>query len=208
MVERTHLPDETFLCVVSQTTGRVLCHPRLRFDAAVEDLPIADLRLTGPAKGRRIGELGSIADPDSIGWARFEDGNHLIAARNLPMLGAKLLVHQSEASVDLVITAFVRRVWRIGLVVAFVLVLTTAGVTMLIFRIYDNRLLRINESLQVTVAERSEALLRSRGAVIFGLAKLAESRDDQTGEHLDRIYRYAEILARQVPLNSVRYQSR
>ena len=124
------------------------------------------------------------------------------------MLGAKLLVHQSEASVDLVITAFVRRVWRIGLVVAFVLVLTTAGVTMLIFRIYDNRLLRINESLQVTVAERSEALLRSRGAVIFGLAKLAESRDDQTGEHLDRIYRYAEILARQVPLNSVRYQSR
>jgi HD-GYP domain-containing protein (c-di-GMP phosphodiesterase class II) len=68
----------------------------------------------------------------------------------------------------------------------------------LMVRLYDNRLANINESLAVKVAERSDALLRSRDAVIFGLAKLAESRDDQTGAHLDRICRYAEILARQI----------
>lgn len=41
-----------------------------------------------------------------------------------------------------------------------------------------------------------QKLLRSRDAVIFGLAKLAESRDDETGRHLERICRYVEILCR------------
>ncbi|QQE13874.1 HD domain-containing protein [Planctomycetota bacterium] len=44
--------------------------------------------------------------------------------------------------------------------------------------------------------ERTNALIRSRDAVIFGLAKLAESRDDQTGQHLERICHYVKILAR------------
>ena len=34
--------------------------------------------------------------------------------------------------------------------------------------------------------------------MIFGLAKLAESRDTDTGEHLDRIRRYVTILAEQL----------
>ena len=53
----------------------------------------------------------------------------------------------------------------------------------------------LNEHLEDKVRERSAALLRSRDAVIFGLAKLAESRDDDTGQHLERICRYVEILA-------------
>jgi HD-GYP domain-containing protein (c-di-GMP phosphodiesterase class II) len=39
---------------------------------------------------------------------------------------------------------------------------------------------------------------RSREAMIFALAKLAESRDDDTGKHLERICRYVEILAAEV----------
>jgi HD-GYP domain-containing protein (c-di-GMP phosphodiesterase class II) len=38
-------------------------------------------------------------------------------------------------------------------------------------------------------------LVRARDAVIFGLAKLAESRDDDTGEHLERISAYSTLLA-------------
>ena len=41
-------------------------------------------------------------------------------------------------------------------------------------------------------------LMRSRHAVIFGLAKLAESRDDDTGRHLERICRFTEILGGQL----------
>lgn len=42
---------------------------------------------------------------------------------------------------------------------------------------------------------------RSREAMIFALAKLAESRDDDTGKHLDRICRYVEVLAAAVARN-------
>ena len=198
VVETTNLPDEAFLCVIDDKSGRVLCHPRLRFEAEVKDLLVGSLTLQGPAKGRRILDLGSADDPSSNGWAMLNDGTHLIAVRDLPGLGAKLLAHQNESSIEQVIQAFTGRVWRLGQIVAVFLVLITAGMTMWFVRIYDNRLARINESLQTTVAERSEALLRSRDVVIFGLAKLAESRDDQTGDHLERICEYAEILARRV----------
>lgn len=42
---------------------------------------------------------------------------------------------------------------------------------------------------------RAKELVRTRDAVIFGLAKLAESRDPDTGHHLERIAMYATRLA-------------
>jgi PAS domain S-box-containing protein len=44
--------------------------------------------------------------------------------------------------------------------------------------------------------QNEESVLRNRDAVIFGMAKLAESRDEETGQHLERICKYVEILAR------------
>ena len=43
--------------------------------------------------------------------------------------------------------------------------------------------------------KRQKDLLRTRDAVIFGLAKLAESRDPETGNHLERIVLYSTRLA-------------
>jgi len=42
---------------------------------------------------------------------------------------------------------------------------------------------------------QTQSLMRTRDAVIFGLAKLAESRDNDTGEHLERISAYSTTLA-------------
>ncbi|MHC4615253.1 MAG: HD-GYP domain-containing protein, partial [Planctomycetota bacterium] len=44
--------------------------------------------------------------------------------------------------------------------------------------------------------QNEENVLRSRDAVIFGMAKLAESRDEETGQHLERICKFVEILSR------------
>jgi HD-GYP domain-containing protein (c-di-GMP phosphodiesterase class II) len=44
-------------------------------------------------------------------------------------------------------------------------------------------------------AKQNHDLVRTRDAVIFGLAKLAESRDPETGQHLERIAHYATRLA-------------
>ena len=63
---------------------------------------------------------------------------------------------------------------------------------------YENRLATINRNLEHLVAKRTKTLMKTRNAVIFGLAKLAESRDTDTGEHLDRIRIFSMLLARQL----------
>ena len=77
------------------------------------------------------------------------------------------------------------------------LVLTTliaayfgAALATVILRRYDSRILRKNDQLEFVVERRSQALIEARDTIIFGLAKLAEWRDDCTGGHLDRIRVY------------------
>ncbi len=52
-------------------------------------------------------------------------------------------------------------------------------------------------SLRLSVAERI-ATLESRDVIIFALAKLAESRDKETGAHLERIREYTRVLTEQL----------
>lgn len=46
-----------------------------------------------------------------------------------------------------------------------------------------------------------QQFVRAQDAIIFGLAKLAESRDPDTGRHLDRISEYSRILAKAARLD-------
>ena len=54
---------------------------------------------------------------------------------------------------------------------------------------------------RVRVAERILAL-ETRDVTIFALAKLAESRDTDTGEHLERVRRFSKCLAEQLATDS------
>jgi putative two-component system response regulator len=71
------------------------------------------------------------------------------------------------------------------------LVLTTSVLQKL-----ENRLSRFHTQLQDIVETRTYELGKTKNGVIFGLAKLAESRDNDTGEHLDRIRSYVMHLAK------------
>ena len=57
---------------------------------------------------------------------------------------------------------------------------------------------RMTGHLKDHVERLGRARAASRDAVIFAMAKLAESRDTDTGKHLERICRYVEILAREL----------
>ncbi len=52
-----------------------------------------------------------------------------------------------------------------------------------------------DELAMVEELKRTSALIRTQEAVIFGLAKLADSRDSETGDHLERIALYSSSLA-------------
>jgi len=52
-----------------------------------------------------------------------------------------------------------------------------------------------NQALEQRVRERTSQVLRTQQVAVFSLAKLAESRDTETGAHLERIRSYARMIA-------------
>ncbi len=101
----------------------------------------------------------------------------------------------SAETIDATLRDFTTTVRSVAITLTIVLVVFSTLLSAAIVRRYESRLGNINKDLEKVVAVRTHELLKSRGAVIFGLAKLAESRDDQTGQHLERIRRYVQILA-------------
>ena len=53
-------------------------------------------------------------------------------------------------------------------------------------------------SLEQQVKERTSELQEAKNVTVFALAKLAECRDLETGEHLERIMNYSKIMAKEL----------
>ncbi len=85
---------------------------------------------------------------------------------------------------------------RVAATAVALLTITNLMLSVWLFRGYAGRMTRLNANLEDLAEQRGGDLIRARDAVIVGLAKLAEFRDADTGQHLDRIGRYVEILAK------------
>ncbi len=79
--------------------------------------------------------------------------------------------------------------------IAFSVFTLTALIMFLASKRYRDTLEQANRELSAEVARQVTAGLAKRNALIFGLAKLADYRDTDTGAHLERIGLYARIVA-------------
>ena len=61
---------------------------------------------------------------------------------------------------------------------------------------YQQELKAANEQLEERILERTHQVVRTQHVTVFALAKLSESRDNETGAHLERMSRYTLALAR------------
>ncbi len=52
-----------------------------------------------------------------------------------------------------------------------------------------------NQELEQRISEQVKAVTASQLATIFSLAKLAEARDDDTGQHIERVQTFSKVLA-------------
>lgn len=84
-------------------------------------------------------------------------------------------------------------VFRIS--IAFGVFTLTGLILFLATKRYRDTLEQANEELNKEVSKQVRAGLSKRNALIFGLAKLADYRDTDTGAHLERIGLYARIIA-------------
>lgn len=193
VVERTALPNEGFLCIIANHTGNLLCHPEMRRHV---DLAAVDHGATTLTAGSRTATISDLAGPGVAfgGTGRVDDETHIIGGTPIPELGITVLAHQRQAGVTRAVAGLMQTSLYIGRLVALGLIALTALSTALVVRRYENTLAAVNDGLEHLVERRTQALTRTQSAVIFGLAKLADSRDEETGLHLQRIQAYVGVL--------------
>ncbi|NOT02769.1 MAG: HD domain-containing protein [Phycisphaerales bacterium] len=136
----------------------------------------------------------SDADADA-GRLALRDGEHLALAFTLKHHDGRLVATRSLASIQANM-ATLRRPLPVMSVMTLVWTgaLLTITLYMLLARFFD-KIESERAKAESSGLRHIQSLVRTRDAVIFGLAKLADSRDPETGDHLERISRYASTLA-------------
>ncbi len=184
LIEKTPLPEGAYVNLID-AQGTELCN--------------SDRAPARPVPPWIREQLGASPDLNSARfWSPSPNGEQLLAAHPVAHCGGWLAVRLSTRELNAAAANAVGRVRLTGLVITLVLVLLSSLALMAICQRYDIAVEEANAQLQDEVERRSSSLVRTRDAIIFGLARLAESRDEDTGEHLDRIQIYTELLTREL----------
>ena len=121
-------------------------------------------------------------------------GRHLGLAYPIRSDGTQLLIHR--ANVGAVSSPVIGRTLLVAGIMTLLWSCGVMGLTAyLIFTPTYTGFKREAERAETRSLQQIQDLVRTRDAVILGLAKLADSRDPETGDHLDRISLYASTLA-------------
>ncbi|UCF32692.1 MAG: HD domain-containing protein [Phycisphaerales bacterium] len=137
--------------------------------------------------------------PDSAGPARgrlwLEGKRYLAVARPLPGdRGYSLLCLPEDAALEAILPA-VKNAGPISLLTLVWTSLLLGGSAVLVLAPVRPQKEQKTQLTSLDGLRQAHSLIRTRDAVIFGLAKLTESRDTDTGNHLERISLYCRTLA-------------
>jgi len=140
-------------------------------------------------------DRAAVAPQGFVGTIILPGGPHVAVARHLPNESGYVIAHLpvSELSArtavplqSLPIVGVTTLIWTCALL--------AIAVYMILSKSYQELALEQKTS-EAQSLRRIQSLVRTRDAVIFGLAKLADSRDPETGDHLERISLYSSTLA-------------
>jgi len=144
------------------------------------------------------------ADPQSdVRREMIESGGHIhvAVARPNARRNGWIIVHRSRASIESEATALVE---SLPIIEGMNLLWTTAllGITAYLLNArFHDEIERERHRHAAEALRQRQQLVRTRDAVIFGLAKLADSRDPDTGDHLERISIYCTTLCNAMSRN-------
>lgn len=175
--------------------GALLCHPALEVNPGLRRVNYAEQRvhLLPGTEHMELGQLRPITP--LVGEGDFLGGSAALGLVYNPETQTKVLVLHPNTG----LAAEARRMGHalllwMALGGAGILVMTILGSALLVRR-YDSILIRANQKLEAELDRRVKRSLAIRNGLIFGLAKLADYRDTDTGKHLERICKYSEMLA-------------
>lgn len=178
--------------------GKVLCHPALEKNPSFARVDYSEQVVQLHPDGQAV-ELGQLRPGAAMtGVADFPSGRAVVSVLYNPGVQAKVVLVQTESATAPAVAQLTREVMRwSGAGGVMIVLLTLAGSSILVRR-YDTVLARANERLELELERRVRRGLAIRNALVFGLAKLADYRDTDTGKHLERICRYCELLSEEL----------
>lgn len=197
MIEDLTLPAGGFVCLLDDN-NKIICHPRLRQEPLLCGIDLSEMSVDRPDDSTTT---IAQADRDEIiaGQARFLDrGIHYLAVKYIPSMKARIVVQQPESGLlafgEAVASGSMLRAAGLGVIILGL----TGAISATLIRRHNRVLEAINLGLEQEVTVRVRESLDARHSLIIGLAKLAESRDTDTGQHLERICTYSVLLAHQL----------
>ena len=192
--ERAALPAGCQLMVLDEF-NRVLCHSELEQTPALRRLDLTWQQVRDASDGsiQTIALLEPLGQAIAMRDAVSDQTTMALVADDRAKV--KVLVHREAAGAQLASASVTgdALVWAAGCGVLLV-GLTRLGSIALVRR-YDSAVERLNAQLEHEVDRRTRQGLTIRNGLVFGLAKLAEERDNDTGRHLERICQYSALLA-------------
>ena len=201
------IPHDGFVCIMRSDNGAMLCHPNLENDPGLLRLfPGHYLLMTEGGSAPITQLINEAVQKNSrlvTGKVELEGSLHAFTGFRLANANAVLAVYQSDIAIDLFIASTIQPVMQVGYALTIFIVGATGFITIFLINRYEASLVEANSLLEKKVEERTQSLIRTRNAVIFGLAKLSESRDRDTGEHLERVRSYVTILASELAKTNI-----
>lgn len=129
------------------------------------------------------------------GTLELPAGEHIAAASTLEGEPGYVVVYRSEADLNATSAELARSLPSLsGVTFLWTCALLGIIVFLVLGRFHDE-VERERKQVAAETLRRSHSLVRTRDAVILGLAKLADSRDPETGDHLERMSIYSTMLA-------------
>lgn len=192
---RVSQPGDGATLMVLDQAAHMLCYPSTDPNGQVPNIDMSQQRLRLYPSGQQI-ELAQMRPVSALlADTTLASGPVVLAMVDVPELRVKVVILQPEEAIAASAQAMSSRaLWWTAIAGAGVLVITVLG-SILLVRRYDSILVRANKQLQEELDRRVRRGLNIRNALVFGLAKLADYRDTDTGRHLERICTYCEMLA-------------
>jgi HD-GYP domain-containing protein (c-di-GMP phosphodiesterase class II) len=163
--------------------------------ASTEDGPVPLAEIGQSLRWLAGGDEQQLSATGVVGAFSLADGRHFGVAHPLGNDEGFLVVHRSEAALEKDIAAVLSGLAGVSTIT---LVWTAALMGICAYVVtgrFCDKIDHERSKAMMGALRQQQNLVRTRDAVIFGLAKLTESRDPETGDHLDRISMYATTLA-------------
>lgn len=189
------LQDDRFILLLNPTTLEILSNSNA---VQIQENSISLATVSTPTNEKfRLHELVSSKEskPES-GELTIEGQTFFFSGRMIKSINGYLMICQNSNSALAHVAEVVTPIKGTAFTSFLIVGLTGFCISVLILQRYDAHLSEVKQTLEEKVAARTDDLLTTQKAVIYGLAKLAESRDNDTGDHLARIQLYVTILAR------------